>query len=140
MRPPSRSTTAFILVKPIHYISSDEGSKPHWSIRGLSVLPWVQGLLVSGYCPYTLWYILRTSTCPMNLGISQNKTVNSFVGRLQGIRTLKISEAMTSLPQWTFLARTSCKFYDGKVQTSACTILGFRIWCTAGFEPLVTEG
>jgi hypothetical protein len=31
----------------------------------------------------------------MHLGISLNKTVNSFVGRLQGIRTLKISEVLT---------------------------------------------
>jgi hypothetical protein len=34
----------------------------------------------------------------MHLGICQNKTVNSFVGRLQGVRTLKISEAMTFRP------------------------------------------
>jgi hypothetical protein len=34
----------------------------------------------------------------MHLGISQNKTANSSVGRLQGIRTLKISEAMNFCP------------------------------------------
>jgi hypothetical protein len=61
------------------------------------VLPWVQGLLVSGYCPYTLLYILRTSTFPMQLGICQNKTVNSYVGRLQSI-----SEAMTFRPAVDF--------------------------------------
>jgi hypothetical protein len=34
----------------------------------------------------------------MHLEISQNKTVISFVGRLQGIRNLKISEAMSFHP------------------------------------------
>ena len=34
----------------------------------------------------------------MHLEISQNKTVNSFAGRLQGIQTLKISEAITFRP------------------------------------------
>jgi hypothetical protein len=34
----------------------------------------------------------------MHLEISQNKTVNSFAGRLQWIQTLNISEAMTFRP------------------------------------------
>ena len=38
----------------------------------------------------------------MRLGISQNKTINSFLDRLQGIRTLKISEAMTFPPAVDF--------------------------------------
>ena len=68
----------------------------------------------------------------MNLEISQNKTVNSFVGRLQWIRNLKISKAMTFRPSRSglFLHESLlCKVYDGKDPNSVCTALGFRLWC-----------
>ena len=38
----------------------------------------------------------------MHLGISQNRTVNSFVGRLQGIRNLKISQTTIFRPAVDF--------------------------------------
>jgi hypothetical protein len=79
----------------------------------------------------------------MHLGISQNMTVNSFVGRLQGIRTLKISEAMIFRPSRSGRSLQElllCKFYDDKDPNSVCTALWFHLWCMDGFEPLVTEG
>ena len=127
-------------MKPIHCIFSGEVSEAHRSMRGFFVLPWVQGLLVSGYCPYTLWYILRSSTCPMLLGISQN---NSFVGRLQGIWILKISEAMTFRPSRSgrFLHESLlCKVYDVKDPNSLCTTLWIHVLCMDSFELPVTEG
>ena len=61
----------------------------------------------------------------MHLGISQNKTVNSFVGRLQEIRTLKTSEATTIFPSRSgrFLRGPLLgQFYDGKDPNSCAWI------------------
>jgi hypothetical protein len=94
-RPPCQSTIVLILVRPIHYISSDEGSEPFLVHQRLFVSSWSEEACC---CSYTLWNILRISTCHTHLGISEHKSIHSFVGRLQGIRTLKISEAMTFFP------------------------------------------
>jgi hypothetical protein len=75
----------------------------------------------------------------MHLWISQNKTINSFVGHWQGI--WKISGAVTFVPQWISFEWTSFfKFCDGKDPKSMCTTLGFHLLCRDGFEPPVTEG
>ena len=79
----------------------------------------------------------------MHLGISQNKTVNSLFGHLQGIRTLKVSEGLIFHPSRSGLFLHEpllCKFFDGKDTNSVCTALCFHVWCTDGLEPPVTEG
>jgi hypothetical protein len=104
------------------------------------LLAWVQGFPLSGYCPYILGYILRTSAFFKHLGIGQNKTVNSFVGRFQEIRTLKISEAPTFPPATGFSCPNLYSVNFMKVRTPTVRVLHFvfHLWCTDHFEPLVT--
>jgi hypothetical protein len=140
MRPPCQSTTVLTLLKPIYFISLGWWQRTPLVHKGLLVSPWVQGVLVSGYCPYTLWYILRTSTCPTHLGITQNKTINSFVGRLQGIQTVKISEAMTLRPAVDFSCMNLLLYvlwWQGPKQRVYCPLLSSVAY--DGFQHLVTE-
>jgi hypothetical protein len=97
---------------------------------------------MSGYCPYTLWYILRTSTYPMHLEISQNKTVNSFIGRLQGIRTLNISEAMTFPPAVDVSCMNfySASFMMARTQTACVLHCVFFCGVRMASRTTLTEG
>lgn len=69
-----------------------------------------------------------------------NYTIISFVDCSQVIRTLQISVAMTyrqSLSE-DFLMELYCQFYDVEPR---CFILQSIVilFCTEGFEPLITE-
>ena len=61
----------------------------------------------------------------MHLGISQNKIVTSFVGRLQGIRILKVSEAMTFRPLVDVSCMNLCSVSFMMVKTQTACVLHF---------------
>jgi hypothetical protein len=67
----------------------------------------------------------------MHLGISQNRTINSFVDRLQGIRTLKISEGMTFRPSRSglFLREPLLLSFMMAMTQTACVLHFVFIYC-----------
>jgi len=97
--------------------------------------PWVQGLLVLGYCfsPSVTLCVLHVTTAFHELA---KQTLISFVGCSQGFRledfrpSLKVSGM-----------NLYCEFYDGLPGLKMCVLHFFGVLLyTDGFEPPVTEG